>query len=149
MSTPLALLTALRHCLVTATVVLLDLGRLLAIAVRSRRALAAENLFLQKQLAVFQERKVKPRRANDSTRWMMATLSRMFQSRDVLLNVKPDTLISWHRKGFRLFLALEIQANGKTAFAQRPAAIDPTDGRRQYDTGRGTYCKRAQAETRD
>jgi hypothetical protein len=64
----------------------------------------------------------------------------MFPWRDVLWNVKPDTLIGWHRKAFRLFLALEIQAHGKTAFAQRPSAIDSTDGRRQRDMGRGAYC---------
>jgi len=34
---------------------------------------------------------------------MMATPSRMFQWRDALVNVKPDTLIRRHRKGFRLF----------------------------------------------
>ena len=113
MSAPLVLLAALRHCLVTATVVLLDLGRLLFIAVRSRRALAAENLFLRKQLALFQERKVKPRRATDSTRWMMATLSRMFEWRDLLWNVKPDTLISWHRKGFRLFWRWKSKPTGR------------------------------------
>jgi hypothetical protein len=55
--------------------------------------LAAENLFLRKQLALFQERKVKPRRADDSTRWMMATLSQMFSWRDALMNVQPDTLL--------------------------------------------------------
>src|SRR5256885_5754514 len=47
--------------------------------------------------------KVKPRRADDSSRWMMATLSGMFPWRDALVNVKPDTLLRWHRKGFRLF----------------------------------------------
>ena len=113
MPSPLLLLAALRHCLVTVTIVLLDFGRLLAIAVRSRRALAAENLFLRKQLALFQERKVKPRRANDSTRWLMATLSRMFQWRDVLWNVKPDTLIGWHRKGFRLFWRWKSKPTGR------------------------------------
>ena len=52
MPTPLVLLAALCHSFVTIAIVLLDFGRLLTIAVRSRRALAAENLFLRKQLAV-------------------------------------------------------------------------------------------------
>jgi hypothetical protein len=69
----------------------------------SRRALAAENLYLRKQLVLFQERKVKPRRAHDSTRLIMAILGRMFSWRDALVNVKPDTFLRWHRKGFRLF----------------------------------------------
>ena len=97
MSPSLVLFAALQHCLFTATIVLLDFGHLLTIGLRSRRALAAENLFLRKQLALFQERKVRPRRADDSTRWIMATLSRMFEWRTALWNVKPDTLIRWHR----------------------------------------------------
>jgi len=47
---------------------------------RSRRALAAENIFLRKQLALFQERKVKPRRAHDSTRLIMVILGRVKRS---------------------------------------------------------------------
>lgn len=70
-----------------------DLGQFMFLISRPRVALAAENLFLRKQLTLFQERKVNPRRANDSTRWMMATLSQVFQWRDALVNVKPDTLI--------------------------------------------------------
>ena len=63
----------------------------------------AENLFLRKQLALFQERKNKARRADDSTRWLMSFLSRWFDWRNALVVVKPETLIRWHRKGFRLF----------------------------------------------
>jgi hypothetical protein len=36
--------------------------------VRSRTTLAAENLFLRKQLALYRERKITPRRATDATR---------------------------------------------------------------------------------
>ena len=113
MAAPLFVLAALRYCFFTAITVFLDLGRLVAFGLRSRCALAAENLFLRKQLAVFQERKIKPRRANDATRWMMATLSRMFQWRDVSWNVKPDTLIGWHRKGFRLFWRWKSEPTGR------------------------------------
>ena len=113
MATPLVLLAALRHCVFAAMIVSLDLGHLIAFALRSRRALAAENLFLRKQLALFQERRVKPRRADDSTRWMMATLSRMFEWRDALWNVKPNTLIGWHRKGFRLFWRWKSRRTGR------------------------------------
>ena len=89
----------LRHYVLTTFSVLLDLGRVLLSALRCRAALAAENLFLRKQLALFQERKVKPRRAADSTRWSMATVSRWFDWRRVLVVVKPDTLVRWHWPG--------------------------------------------------
>jgi putative transposase len=71
MPAPLVFFVALRHCFVSTLIVLLDLGRLVTLGVRSRRALAADNRLLRKQLALFQERKVKPRRAEDSTRSIM------------------------------------------------------------------------------
>lgn len=93
----------LRHSLATLSSVAYDLVRLPVLSMLSRRALAAENLYLRKQLALFQERKVKPRRAHDSTRLIMVILGRMFSWRGALVNVKPDTFLRWHRKGFRLF----------------------------------------------
>lgn len=100
------------HCFRALSLVVFDLVRLALLAARSRSTLAAENLFLRKQLALFQERMVKPRRADDSTRWMMATLSRIFTWRDALVNVKPDTLIRWQRKGFRLFWRWKSRPTG-------------------------------------
>jgi transposase InsO family protein len=90
-----------------------DLVHLLVLVSRSRRALAAENLFLRKQLALFQERKLKPHRADDSTRLLMVILGRMFSWRDALVNVKPDTFIRWHRKGFRLLWRWKSQPVGR------------------------------------
>ena len=104
---------AVAHCFRTLSAVVFDLVRLALLAAHSRSALAAENLFLRKKLALFQERKVKPRRAHDSAWWMMATLSRMFQWRDALVNVKPDTLLRWHRKGFRLFWRWKSKPTGR------------------------------------
>src|SRR5215471_10546370 len=97
-----AVFQPLTHSLRTLSSVACDLVRLLVLVSRSRRALAAENLFLRKQLALFQERKAKPHRAHDSTRLVMVILARMFAWRGALVNVKPDTFIRWHRKGFRL-----------------------------------------------
>ena len=112
MPVPLILLAA-THCCRTLSSIVLDLIHLAVLAAHSRSALAAENLFLRKQLALFQERKVKARRATDSTRWMMATLSRMFNWRDALVNVQPDTLIRWHREGFRLFWRWKSKRSGR------------------------------------
>ena len=113
MPAPLSLFVALRHCFVTALLVLLDLLRLGTMSFRARRALAAENLFLRKQLALFQERKVRPHRASDATRWIMATLSQLFAWRDALWSVRPDTLIRWHRRGFQLFWRWKSTQRGR------------------------------------
>ena len=53
-----------------------DLASLISSALRSRAQLAAENLFLKKQLALYLERQVKPRRADDATRMVLVALSR-------------------------------------------------------------------------
>jgi putative transposase len=127
---PVSLLVrAVAHCLRTSSSVAFDLGTLALLAVRSRHSLAAENLFLRKQLALFlQERKFKPRRADDATRWLMATLGRMFPWRNALLNVKPDTLIRWQHKGFRLFWRWKIEADGTTTPTEESPGSDPKDG---------------------
>ena len=92
---------------------LADALRLISLGLRSRSHLAAENLFLRKQLALYQERRVKPRRADDALRITLVTLSRLIDWRAVLTIVKPDTLIRWHRKGFRLFWRWKSRAPGR------------------------------------
>jgi len=86
----------------------------LATIFRSRSALAAENLFLRKQLAFYQERQTRPRRLTYTARFSLALWSRLFDWKDALVIVKPETLISWHRKGFKLFWRWKSQA-GKAA----------------------------------
>ena len=93
--------------------VAVDLVRLVALAARPRAALVTENLFLRKQLALFQERKVRPRRAYDSTRWMMAALIPWFAWRNALVNVQADTLLRLHRQGFRLFWRWKSKTAGR------------------------------------
>jgi hypothetical protein len=56
---------------------LVDVVTLAGIAVTSRSQLVAENLFLRKQLALYQERRVKPRRTDPATRVVLVLLSRL------------------------------------------------------------------------
>ena len=137
------------HCFRTILPVLVDLLHLAVIVGHSRRSLAAENLFLRKQLALFQERKVKPRRADDATRWMMVTLSHLFPWRGALVNVKAEHVHRLAPQRVPAVLALEVQTDGTTAPAQEASRIDPRNGRRESDLGRGTDCQRIETETRD
>jgi len=95
-----------------------DLVHLVCLGLRSRTSLAAENLFLRKQLAFYEERKVKPRRADNPARLSLVLLSRWFNWRDALTVVKPRTFITWHRKGFRLFW------RWKSAAGRRPIPLE-------------------------
>jgi transposase InsO family protein len=130
------------HCFQTFSHVVVDLVGLAFLTAHSRRALAAEKLFLRKQLALFQERKVKLRRADDSTRWMVATLSRMFPWRHALVNVKADTLIRWHRRGYRLFWRWTSKPTGRPRLPKdlrqlirEMAAQNPTWGEERIANG--------------
>src|ERR1039458_3227372 len=80
---------------------------------RSSFSLQAENLFLRKQLALYLEREIKPKRANDATRLALALLSNLFSWKEALVIVKPETLIGWHRKGFRLFWRWKSRPRGR------------------------------------
>jgi transposase InsO family protein len=66
-------------------------------------ALAAENLYLRKQLALYQEQHVKPKRTTNTDRLILVWLSRWFDWRKALAVMKPQTFIRWHRQGYRLF----------------------------------------------
>src|SRR5260370_1076176 len=90
--------------------ILADFVHFLCLGLRSRSSLAAENLFLGKQLAFYQERKAKPRRADNPTRLTLVQLSRWFDWQDALTIVRPRTLIVWHRKGFRVFWRWKSEA---------------------------------------
>src|SRR5215831_13133636 len=74
---------------------------------RSSSSLAAENLFLRKQLALYVERRQKPRRATDSIRVTLARLSELFDWRDVLTVVKPRYIDPLASK--RLSIVLEVE----------------------------------------
>jgi|tagenome__1003787_1003787.scaffolds.fasta_scaffold20834543_2 hypothetical protein len=106
---------------------------------RSRAELVAENLFLRRQLALYMERRVKPRRADDATRLVLVGLSRVLEWRSLLTVVKPETLIRWHRKGFHVFLALEVPCAWPPAHSRRRAATHCENGGRESDLLPGAY----------
>src|SRR3954462_11230896 len=70
---------------------------------RRRTALAAENLFLRKQVALFREREKKAIPTTPGDGFLLSKLARGFDWRSALLIVNPATLIDWHRNASRLF----------------------------------------------
>ena len=82
-------------------------------AVLSNRArLAAENLALRQQLAILQRFCRRPRlRQRDRIFW--AWLSRLWEGwQSVLLIVKPETVIRWHRQDFKLYWRWKSRKTG-------------------------------------
>jgi putative transposase len=68
-----------------------------------RAELAAENLGLRQQLAVLREKTKRPS-LHQRDRIFWAILSRIWSNwRSVLLIVQPETVVRWHRRGFKIF----------------------------------------------
>lgn len=84
--------------------------RWLRLSVRANMSVKAENLFLRCQLALYIERGVKPRRIDLVTRIGLTLLSRFFDWRNALVVVRPETLIRWHRAGWKLFWRLKSRS---------------------------------------
>jgi len=97
--------------------------------------LAAENLALRHQLAVMKRTNKRPRiRMVDRLFWVL--LSRIWTPwRKSLIIVKPDTVVYWHRKGFKLFWKFKSKGPGRPQVSReirdlvrRMAAANPNWG---------------------
>ena len=73
--------------------------------IRTQRELALENLALRQQVAVWKVRQPRPQlTATDRLFWVV--LSRLWKNwRSSLQVVRPETVVRWHRQGFRRYWA--------------------------------------------
>jgi hypothetical protein len=76
----------------------------LASPFKSRMRLEAENAVLRHQLTVLRRRLQGRVRLTTNDRWFFILLYRWFPSiLQVLTIIRPETLIHWHRSGFRCY----------------------------------------------
>ena len=80
---------------------------------RCRRDLALENLALRQRLAVLKQGHSRPRLTRGGrTFWVLA--SRLWPGwRGVLHVVQPDTVVRWHRQGFRYYWRWKSRRRGR------------------------------------
>src|SRR6202045_4617215 len=91
-----------------ARILMTDLFKLilgiLASRFKARATLQAENLVLRQQLNVLRRRTPKRPHLNDTDRFLFVWLYRWFPSvLEVVAIVRPETVIRWHRAGFRAY----------------------------------------------
>src|SRR5271169_1740532 len=92
-----------------------DLLRFLVLGLRSKSSLAAENLFLRKQLAIYQERAIRPGRTSQSTRLTLLWLSRWFDWRSALTVVTWCTFLKNHAAAITGVRPLRLSASARCA----------------------------------
>jgi putative transposase len=79
-------------------------------AVKTRAALQLENIALRHQIGVLQRSAKKRPQLHAPDRLLWVWLSRVWADwRSALVIVKPETVIAWHRKAFRLFWTWKIR----------------------------------------
>ena len=79
---------------------------------RSKSELIAENALLRQQLIVLHRQIKKPRFTPSDRLWRVLLAARVQRWKDTLLLLKPETLLRWHRKGFRLFWTFKSRKRG-------------------------------------
>jgi putative transposase len=77
---------------------------------KSRASLQLENIALRHQIGVLQRSAKKRLQLNASDRLLWVWLSRVWPDwRSALVIVKPETVVAWHRKAFRVFWTWKIR----------------------------------------
>jgi putative transposase len=80
---------------------------------RSRADLITENALLRQQLIVLHRQVKKPVFSQSDRFWLVLLASRVKNWKDALIIFKPDTLLHWHRQGFRLFWKFKSRHRGR------------------------------------
>ena len=90
----------------------LSLLAALRVFFRSRRDTAIEVLALRQQVAVLKRKRPRPE-LNPWDRLFWTALCHLWPPwRDVLVIVKPETVVAWHRAGFRLYWRWRSRSRG-------------------------------------
>lgn len=85
----------------------------LALPFRSRASLEAEIVFLRHQLNVLRRQTPARTRLTTADRWLFVWLCRWMPSLlKAAVIVRPDTIIRWHRMGFRLYWRWKSRSRG-------------------------------------
>ena len=80
---------------------------------RRQRDLAVENLVLRQQLAILKQRNPRPR-LTDTDRLFWVMFSRVWPGwREALHIVKPETVVRWHRQGYRYYWRWKSRHRGR------------------------------------
>jgi putative transposase len=79
---------------------------------RSKSQLIAENALLRQQLIILRRQVRKPHFTRSDRLTLVLLASRVQQWKHTLLILQPETLLRWHRQGFRLFWAFKSRHRG-------------------------------------
>ena len=107
-------------------------------SLRPQRELALENLALRQQLAILKRKSKRPKLTKTDRAFWVALCRLWPDWQNALILVKPETVIGWHRKGFKLYWTWKsrhrggrppIDAELRTLIRRIASASPPMGGR--------------------
>jgi len=81
-------------------------------SLKPQRELALENLALRQQLAIVQRKTKRPKLTKADRAFWVALCRLRPDWQNALIIVKPQTVIGWHRKGFKLYWTWKSRNRG-------------------------------------
>jgi putative transposase len=81
-------------------------------SLKAQRELALENLALRQQLAIVQRKTKRPKLTQVDRAFWVALCGLWPDWQSALILVKPQTVIGWHRKGFKLYWTWKSRHRG-------------------------------------
>ncbi len=82
------------------------------VAFKSRTRLIAENLCLRQQLVVLKRRQLRPRLRDSDRRFWIVACHRFARWRETLIIVQPETVLGWHRRGWKAYWRWRSRRSG-------------------------------------
>ena len=109
----------------------------------SNSELVAENALLRKPLIIL-HRQVKRPACTKTDRMLLVLLAKMARNwKQALFIVQPETLLRWHRQGFKLYWKYKSRAPfAKPKISAETVALRKRDGKQQSALGSRTYSWR-------
>src|SRR4029078_11579462 len=116
----------------------------LASPFKLRSRLEAENAALRHQLIVLRRKGQGRVRLTNNDRWLFFQLYRWFPSiLQVLTIIRPETLVRWHRAGFRYYWRWKSRSlRRRPQIETRPPRVDPADEHRKSALGSAAHPRR-------
>jgi hypothetical protein len=109
---------------------------------RSKRELIAENMFLCQQLIVLERQVERPKLSQWDRQILVILTSRIRGWREALVVVKPETLLGWHRGGFKLYWRRKSPRKGRVSMHLCSHSTDMSDLDTQILVSRFFSCVR-------
>jgi hypothetical protein len=100
---------------------------------RSISRLEADNAALRQQLIVLRRKAKGKAKLTNGDRWLFVQLYRLFPSiLEIITNIQPETLVRWHRAGFRRYWRWTSRRRGGACIGGRRFIRHPPDDGRWF-----------------